>query len=225
MVIAHVLLFLSFQSRSFMQSFLDRTLFFFVKEKWLAKFSLFFVTFFSLHSLVLLFFYIMGYVTYQPDWGTINAMLVVKTLFGLLVVFMLAWTEELIFRGAIYPYFAQFYKPTPSLLITSFIFMIVHNLKDPLALLTTEWRLGLGLFLLGVLLNQVFIITGKLYTGMGLHAGLVFVKVVLRRARFVDFIDLRQSHLVHFLFLIAIISIFIRYRRELLLKSSFSVKD
>jgi membrane protease YdiL (CAAX protease family) len=214
MVIFQILLFLSVQPKIFLQKFLDRTVFFFIKERWLWIFSYFFISFFSLHWLILLLFYKLGYVTPITDWGTINFAVIYKTLFGLFVVFMLAWTEELIFRGTIYPYFAQFYKIVPSLLVTSLIFMIVHNLANPLALITYDWKLGLGLFLLGVLLNQIFVITKKFYAGMGIHAGLVFVKIVLRRARFLTFTDLRQSHIVHVLFIFTILFLFARYKKE-----------
>lgn len=211
MVIYQILLFLTVQSQTFLQQFFDRVLFFFTRERWFAVFTAYFALFFFLHALVLFFFFHAGTVLYNPTWGMFNVSLVAKTLFGLFVVFMLAWTEELIFRGTIYPYFVQFYKPLPSMLLTSLIFMLAHNLKNPFTLVTTEWRLGLGLFLLGFLLNQIFVITGKLYTGMGVHAGLVFVKVILRRAPFLVLVpDLRQSHVVHLLFLVAISYLFIK---------------
>lgn len=236
MAIYQILLFLLIQPYSFLQSFFRRTLFFFTETRWFTQFSRFFGLFFVLHACLLFLFYSFGYVVYQPGWGVFSVQLVAKTLFGLFVVFMLAWTEELIFRGTLYPYFEQYYKPITSLFLTSFLFMLVHNLKNPLALVTSEWKLGLGLFLLGVLLNQIFIITGKLYTGMGAHAGLVFVKVVLRRARFLVFVpgmkfglnpttvawihpDLRQSHIVHILFILVIASLFVKYWNSFLTSS------
>lgn len=216
MAIYQILLLLSTQSPLFLQNFFKRNLFFFakaqpsVKEKWLSSFSFLFIIFFCFHSLILLLFYGLGIIAYNPYWGTITAGLLGKTLFGLFVVFMLAWTEELIFRGTLFPYFEQYYATIPSLFLTSLIFMLVHNLRNPLALITTDWKLGLGLFLLGVLLNQVFAITRKLYTGMGIHAGLVFVKVIIRRAPFLTNVpDLRQSHLVHILFIGTILLLFI----------------
>jgi hypothetical protein len=94
--------------------------------------------------------------------------------------------------------------------------MFAHNLTNHLALITTNWQLGLGLFLLGILLNLIFIDTQKLYAGMGLHAGIVFVKVILRRAPFLIFLppnfipfwirkDLRMAPLTHFLFFVVIL--------------------
>lgn len=237
MVIYQFLLFLlvlaktSDHYKKFLDDFFKRNLFFFIREKWVPSFSIFFISFFSLHAMMILFIYNQGYIFYQPDWGIINLALIGKTLFGLFVVFMLAWTEELIFRGTIYPYFRQFYSTLTSLFVTSMIFMLAHNLKgialhqNPIALVTTEWKLGLGLFLLGFLLNQVFVVTKKLYTGMGLHAGLVFTKVIIRRAPIIAYIpenqwawwinrDLRQSHLTHILFIATIIFIFVRYKKH-----------
>lgn len=224
MVIYQILLFILLQPQNFLTQFFERNLLFF-RERWLPHFSLFFISFFSLHAFLISLLYLSGYLTYVPHWGIISLSLIGKTIFGLFVVFMLAWTEELIFRGTIFPYLTQYYSTLTSLFVTSFIFMIVHNLRNPLALLTTDWKLGLGLFLLGLLLNQIFVITKKLYTGMGLHAGLVFVKVILRRAPFLEFVDqnkwtwwvhkdLRQSHLIHILFIITIFFIFFRYRKK-----------
>jgi membrane protease YdiL (CAAX protease family) len=216
MAIYQILLFISIQPKKFLKEFFDRVLFFFVKERWFFSFSYLFISFFLLHSIVLFIFYQQGHILYDPNGASITTPIILKTLFGLFVVFMLAWTEELIFRGTIYPYFAQYYSPLVSMLTTSLIFMLAHSLKNPLILLTTEWKLGLGLFLLGLLLNQVFVITKKLYTGMGIHAGLVFVKVIIRRMPFLKSVpDLRQSHLVHILFLCAIIFLFVWYKRSL----------
>ena len=231
MVIYKIILFLGTQSKQFFDNFLERVLFFFVRENWLVRFTRYFLIFFSIHAFILFILYLTGFILYNPSWGNLSVALLAKTLFGLFVVFMLAWTEELIFRGTIYPYFAQFYKPIPSMLITSTIFMLVHNLTNPLALVTSEWRLGLGLFLLGLFLNQIFVITKKLYTGMGVHAGLVFVKVVLRRAPFLVFIaqsewpwwlhrDLRQAPLAHALFGIAILFLFIKPLRPAFAKAT-----
>ncbi len=154
-----------------------------------------------------------------------------KLIWGFIVVFFLAWTEELIFRGTIYLYFAQYFQPLISLLITSTMFMFAHDLSNPLNLVTKNWQLGLGLFLLGALLNIIFITTKKLYTGMGAHAGLVFVKVALRRIPLIMYLpasqlpfwinkDLRMSPLIHLLFFALILVIFIKNRKKLLNSSS-----
>lgn len=215
MAIFQILLFLSTQKKKFLKDFFDRTLFFFVKDKWTGPFTSLFTLFFIFHAIILFIFYQLGYLFYNPTWGHITIQLIGKTILGLFVVFMLAWTEELIFRGTLYPYFQQFYSPLTSALVTSIIFMLAHNLRNPLTLISTDWKLGLGLFLLGFLLNQVFIITNKLYTGMGIHAGLVFVKVILRRAPFlVGIPDLRQSHIVHVLFLCTITYLLARYHKS-----------
>ena len=167
----------------------------------------------------------MGYAYYNPNWGKFNIELILKLLWGFFVVFMLAWTEETIFRGISYQYIAQQFSKITSIFIASLIFMLAHDLYNPLNLITKNWKLGLGLFLLGFLLNTIFVITGKLYAGMGIHAGLVFVKVVLRRARFIIIpisglpfwanSDLRQSLLIHILFLILIISLILTNKNKI----------
>jgi hypothetical protein len=102
--------------------------------------------------------------------------------------------------------------------------MLVHNITHPLELVTTQWKLGLGLFLLGFLLNLVFIISQKLYVGMGVHAGLVYVKVFLRRIPCITYAsslpwwlnsDLRQSLITHLLFAVVITFLLIRARKSL----------
>jgi len=226
MVILQLLLFLITQSQTFLNRFLQTAVFFFKEKEWPKRFFFYFIVFFLLHSIALGFFYLLGYAQYNPDWGVLNLSLLLKLFWGFIVAFFLAWTEELIFRGMLYQYIVQHHSKIISVFATSLIFMLVHDLSNPLNLITKNWQLGLGLFLLGFLLNLVFIITGKLYTGMGLHAGLVFVKVVLRRARIITFLpasslpfwisgDLRQSLLVHLFFVIAIISLVVFNRKKL----------
>lgn len=61
---------------------------------------------------------------------------------------------------------------------------------------------------------------------MGIHAGLVFVKVILRRLPLIGYLpeeqwqwwfaqDLRQAPLVHILFAIIILTLIIIYRKKL----------
>ncbi len=217
MVIFQLILFLIIQPLPFLEKCLNTSLFFLKKTTWIKTFFFYFSIFFILHALLLALFYNLGYAYYNPNWGVFNIQLILKLIWGFFVVFMLAWTEETIFRGISYQYIAQKFSKITSIFIASLIFMLAHNLYNPLNLITKNWNLGLGLFLLGFLLNTIFVITGKLYAGMGIHAGLVFVKVVLRRARFIVMpisglpfwinSDLRQSLIVHALFLILIISL------------------
>lgn len=215
-VIFQIILFISTLSTDFLYKFLKTNLYFFKEKDFIKKFFKYFSIFFILHTILLFIFYLFGFAIFNNEWGQISIQLILKIFFGFFVVFMLSWTEELIFRGTIFPYFEQYFSVFTSLILTSTIFMFVHDLKNPLNLITINWKLGLGLFLLGVLLNLIFIDTQKLYANMGAHAGLVFVKVLLRRAPIIIFLaqdkrplwinkDLRMSHLVHILFFMAII--------------------
>lgn len=102
--------------------------------------------------------------------------------------------------------------------------MLAHDLTNPLNLVTVHWHLGLGLFLLGFFLNLLFFLSGRLAVSMGAHAGLVFVKVFLRRIPLVSYAavvpwwfdpDLRQSPAVHALFIVSIIIITIMHWQKL----------
>ncbi len=171
------------------------------------------------------FFCLVGYSTFNPNWGHFSLSFVLKMLLGLFAAFMVAWTEETIFRGMLYNYFRQFTTPLVGIFITSAIFMFAHNLYNPLNLVTKDWQLGLGLFLLGFLLNLIYVLTGKLYTAVGAHMGLVAVKVVLRRMKFFIFSpaatwpfwvnsDLRKSLVTHVLFAVTIIIVIaINYKK------------
>ncbi len=221
-VIFQILLLLLVLPQKFLNLFLKTNLYFFVKKTWFKKFFTYFLLFFTLHSLVLLFLWGLGYINYNPEWGNLSFNLFLRIFWGFIVAFLLAWTEELIFRGTVYLYFVQHLKPVCSLFIASTIFMIAHNICD-----TLNIKLGIGLFLLGMMLNLIFIKTKKLYTGMGAHAGLVFVKVILRRVPFLTFLpatqlpfwiskDLRTSPLAHLLFTLVIIVLIYQNRKKLL---------
>ncbi|MBU4269504.1 CPBP family intramembrane metalloprotease [Candidatus Dependentiae bacterium] len=225
-VIFQIILFLLTLPVNFLNNFLKTNLYFLKEKDFIKKFCTYFFIFFILHSILLYLFYLAGFATYNNNWGYFSINLLLKTIFGFFVVFMLAWTEELIFRGTLFPYFTQYFSVFSSLILTSTIFMFVHDLKNPLNLITKNWQLGLGLFLLGMLLNLIFISTKKLYTNMGAHAGLVFVKVILRRAPILIFLsndqipnwvnkDLRMSSLVHILFFIIILILIYKNKSKL----------
>ena len=139
---------------------------------------------------------------------------------------MLALTEEIMFRGTLFPYFVQWLRPITAVFVTSLCFMIVHFLPNPVMQLYTDWPIGLGLFLLGFMLNLIFIKTGTMYANIGTHAGLVYVKVILRKMRFLVFApaadlpwllnaDLRQAPLVHLFFGCIIIGLIINMHDRL----------
>lgn len=225
-VIFQLLLLISLLPKKFLDKLLKTNIFFFKEKDFLRKFFGYFIIFFILHSSILFFIFLSGFAKYNPEWGNFTVKLILRTFFGFIATFFLAWTEELIFRGTIFQYFTRKLTNFTSLIITSFIFMFAHNLKNPLDLITKNWKLGLGLFLLGMLLNLIFIDTQKLYTGMGAHAGIVFVKVILRRAPFLLFLpqtylpfwinkDLRMAPLVHILFIITIIIFVIKNHKKM----------
>ncbi|MFA5074741.1 MAG: CPBP family intramembrane glutamic endopeptidase [Candidatus Babeliales bacterium] len=231
LVIYQIILLIYIQPKNFLKNFFETNFLFFKDKNFLKVFFKYFVIFFLLHSLLLAIFYSAGYLDYNPKWGYFSISLILKTLFGFIATFFLAWTEELIFRGTIYNFFVQNLKPITSIIFTSFIFMLVHDLHNPINLITKNWELGLGLFLLGIILNIIFVGTKKLYANIGAHAGLVFVKVVLRRAPFVLFLppeilpfwvnkDLRMSPLTHLLFIITIFVLAYYYRKEIFVKKS-----
>lgn len=233
LVIIHIFLLLIMSAQSLWQKFLSSCIYFFWKERWLKQFFVFFTIFFALHTAILGGIVFGELATFESAALTLNAGKIFGLTFGFFVTFLLAWSEELIFRGTLYQYFAQFISPFTSAVITSLIFSLVHDLTSPWNLVAKDWKLGLGLFLLGLLLNLIFIVTGKLYTGMGVHAGLVYVKVILRRLPLIVYaptipfwldIDLRQSLLVHLLFVIVILGICICYRKRIWPKIYFEKK-
>lgn len=219
LIIFQIILFLSLLSKKFFQQFLQTNFYFFINKNWLKDFFKYFFLFAFLHFLVVIFFFSIESFPYNSEWGTFNFNLILNILWGFVGAFFLAWTEELIFRGTLFPYFNQFLGTFSSIILTSTFFMLVHSITAPWELVTTHWELGLGLFLLGVLLNAAFAITGKLYVGMGIHSGLVFVKVILRRMPFFpSSFDLRISHVAHFLFLALIIFLMIKNKEKIFKK-------
>lgn len=214
LVLLHIVLLLTTTSKQFFKQFLNTNLLFLRTRQWLKPFFIYFILFFTLHSLLLIGLSTTGYIQLNPQELYLIPSKIGSLLWGFVATFFLAWTEETIFRGTLYPYFRQKLSELSSILMASLIFMLAHNLTNPLALITDTWKLGLGLFLLGMLLNIIFAMTEKLYIGMGVHAGLVYVKVFLRRIPCITYattlpwwfdIDLRQSFIVHIVFGCAII--------------------
>lgn len=214
LAIGHLLAMALAHSRTFFQESLNVNVFFLWRDSWLRYFLTTFAVFFGLHVGMLCLIGVSGYLSYNPSC-VVTLKILLSIAFGFLVTFFLAWTEELIFRGIFFRYVAQMLPPLMSVLIASLVFMLAHDIIQPWNLLTCQWKLGLGLFLLGMMLNMIFLITGKLYVGMGAHAGLVFVKVIMRRIPLVTYlpseqlpwwlqVDLRQSHLTHALFALTI---------------------
>jgi len=217
----HILLLATTCSKKFFDIFLETNLYFITRHAWISTFLGYFALFFLLHWGVIGVFYSAGYM--QLDLAAFNVIpkKALSLLFGFVVTFFLAWTEEAIFRGTLYPFLIQKISKLSGIILASAIFMLAHDLTNPLNLITVHWRLGLGLFLLGVFLNLLFELTGKLYVGMGAHAGLVYVKVFLRRIPLLTFLpaeqltwwlsnDLRETIAIHVLFAFIITVIIIR---------------
>lgn len=227
LAIVHILLLIPTQSQKFINQWKTTNILFILKRNWLSPFFFMFIIFFLIHGAIIAFALGGGQINYNPQWAdTLKLSIIWNITFGFFATFLLAWHEELIFRGTLFAYFAQTINPLVSILITSFIFMITHNLGSPLILITEQWQLGFGLFLLGILLNLAFIISQTLHIPMGIHAGLVFVKVILRRIPLFHHLpseqwawwfnqDLRKSPLVHGLFIIIILVLVFLYRKKL----------
>lgn len=223
LVIFHILMLMWRSNNTLRQHFVESSFLFFSRESWIAPFFLWFSLFFLLHGIVLLICLFLGYAMFVPLAANVILNKIPALLAGFIATFFLAWTEELIFRSALYLYLAQALSPINAALLASAVFALAHNLTNPLLLVTAEWQLGFGLFLLGFILNLLFILTKKLYVGMGVHAGLVYVKVVLRRLPFITlsptlpfFIDgdLRKSLLIHALFIVLIIVLMVLLMRK-----------
>ncbi|MBM3892846.1 CPBP family intramembrane metalloprotease [Candidatus Dependentiae bacterium] len=222
-VIVHIIMLAATLPRSEWQQFLERTILFIKTRNWLRPFFGMFSLFALLHALLL---YGLSYSPYVTSYAPSIKIIFEKTpalAFGFLATFFLAWTEEAIFRGTVIPLLRRGKLSTlNSVFLSALIFSLVHDITAPWHLLSCDLPLGIGLFLLGIMLAQLFIISNTLYIGMGAHAGLVFIKVFLRRIpclAYTDHLpwwlhsDLRQSPLVHLAFILVIIGIFWHHRR------------
>jgi membrane protease YdiL (CAAX protease family) len=128
----------------------------------------------------------LGFVSWSPEAiAALSVGLFGKTLVALIVVVILAVTEELIFRGFVLRHLR--YSVTPAvtiaaLIASSALFSVSHliSYKD-------AWTVGevgsllFGLFLLGGLFAITYVATGSLACSIGVHAGLLGFKVFLRR--------------------------------------------
>lgn len=204
---------------------------FFTEKKSLIYISSYFGIFFAAHVLIIAFFIYTQYIFFTPILITKIGSLALRILLGLGVTLLLAWSEELIFRGVLGNYFYAYLTPLSTVLVTSYAFMLVHNLSAPWQLMMSQWRLGLGLFLLGCLFHLIYLRTQRISASMGAHMGLVMVKVLLRRLPCLTYIDssqwgyimhsdLRQSGLVHLLLCITVVLLYIDIKTKQ--KSRFS---
>jgi membrane protease YdiL (CAAX protease family) len=225
LVLLNILLLVTTTSRVFLQKIIHVNLGFFKNHHWLKPFFTFFTIAFIAHSLLLYALSFTSFVQINPQAISLITTKWTSLIWGFIATFFLAWTEEMIFRGTLFMFFNQKLKTLTSITLTSLIFMLAHNLTNPLKLISDDWQLGVGLFLLGMILNVIFAISNKLYIGMGVHAGLVFVKVFLRRIPMIDYSaqlpwwfspDLRQSSIVHLAFFILLIILIVCYKKALM---------
>lgn len=171
-----------------------------------------------------LLFGLIGYVSIsQEGWANFGWQPFERALVGLLVVFVLATTEEFIFRGFLMRYLRSDVSAgvtVAAVLVSSFIFAAVHRLHDLPSWLTAEYApLFVGLFLLGVLLSVTYIATGSFWCAVGVHAGLLGSKVVLNKTHILDVstgpwwlgetADLRRAPLVWGLFIALAIAVYL----------------
>lgn len=116
--------------------------------------------------------------------------IVERTAVGLLVVVVLATTEEMIFRGFIARYLRRNTSPgvtVAAVVASSAIFSVTHLIALPGPYLTADYAaLLFGLFLLGMLLAVTYVATGSLAIAIGIHSGLLGFKVFLRKTQLVE---------------------------------------
>lgn len=118
-------------------------------------------------------------------WQNLTPKIWWRTAVALLVVVILATTEETIFRAFILRYLR--WNATPvvtvsALLASSVIFSLSHLIALQSSMNEPDYGpLLFGLFLFGFLMGTVYLATGSLSCSIGMHAGLLGFKVFLRR--------------------------------------------
>lgn len=223
MVFFQIFLFFSIQEKKNGQKVYELIFGIFRSADSLSSFFTYFSFFALFHFCTILFFVYLGYARLLPISHQLTSSFFLKMVWGCIATFFLVWTEESIFRGALYLYFRRFHGSLTALLITSFCFMVAHSFVDPIIFFTQERSIALGLFLFGMMLNAIFLLTGSLAAGMGAHAGVVIVKVLQRKIEWVSFMpciqsiwlvdgDLRQSLLAQLMFFFFFLIFFISYK-------------
>ncbi len=220
--LSHLGFFLFLDGRTSFPFFARRNMIFYFPPSWFSRYMRWWTIFFSLHLLVLLFFIVLGDASLNYNFITSRTFpfLFCYFLGGCLATFFLALTEEIIFRGSIFPYVRQYASPLTALFITSFIFSACHGLPRPDLFLWNEPQVAIGLFLFGCLLNAIYLCMGRLYYSMAAHAGMVSVKVLMRKIPFITFSstshwwvhpDGRQAFIIHILFCFAFLFFIFRF--------------
>ena len=167
----------------------------------------------------------LGYVQWsQAAWENLRSDVVEKSAIALLIVLVLASVEETIFRAFLLRYLR--YDDTVwvtfgAVVVSSAIFSVSH-----LVALSHVWHLiGMaslltGLFLIGLLLGAVYVVTGSLACSIGVHCGLLGFKVILIRTDVINLVpdwlvndDIRRAPLAWLVFLAATLAIVLWRRR------------
>ncbi|MDX1920067.1 MAG: CPBP family glutamic-type intramembrane protease [Candidatus Caenarcaniphilales bacterium] len=225
-VILHFGALIFFSSKALLPDFVESTILFFVKDKWLPGFLKAFIAAGTIFGILFLILLALSNLQIVEPLPVFTQKRLIKFSIGLVAAFTLAWSEELIFRGALYKYLVYHsFSPFWGAVIASIIFSLSHNLVNPLSLVWPNWPLGLGLFLLGLLLNLLYIVTNKLYVNMGFHAGLVFAgRVIYRAFPFYAFVlplpwwlnkDLRSAFIVQIIFGAIILFLLFRFKDKI----------
>jgi len=118
-------------------------------------------------------------------WQRIAPRLPTLLAIGLLSAWLVAISEEIVFRGVLLSYL-RWNGSSPvtiaAIAVSSLLFATAHNIRDPLAWLTpSEIPLFIGLVLLGVMLAVAYVVTRSLWCSIGLHSGLLAIGRVLPR--------------------------------------------
>ena len=205
--------FLAIQPVSFARKIWNAAVMWPFRSACLQTFFSFFILFSVIHIAVIGVYICAGYGAYNSTSLSLLPGRVGALIIGLCGTFLLAWSEECIFRGFLFEHLSRYLSVFSSAVLSSGIFSILHDLHNPLSLVTTQWQLGLGLFYLVCFLTYLNLWKNSLAASAGAHAGLVFIKVVLRKVPLVPLVsgstflfplDLRESVLVHGILLVAL---------------------
>ena len=167
----------------------------------------------------------LGYVQWsQAAWENLRSDIVEKSAIALLIVLVLASVEETIFRAFLLRYLRHndtFWVTVGAVVVSSAIFSVSH-----LVALIDVWHLIgkasllTGLFLIGLLLGTVYVVTGSLACSIGVHCGLLGFKVILIRTDVINLVpdwlvndDIRRAPLAWLVFLAATLAIVLWRRR------------
>ena len=121
----------------------------------------------------------------EDGWSRFDGAFAGNLAIGLALGFLVAFIEELLFRGALMRFLRWNAAGTVTLaavLVSAVIFALAHNIADPFAWFgADQLPLLVGLCLLGVLLAATYLSTGSIACAMGLHFGLLSIGEVLPR--------------------------------------------